>query len=130
MERLHLENGGSIGLAEVETESGIVTRLNILGDGPPTTVTLTDTEQEDLAYLVDMGVVRVRCAKCGCVQERACIRVEGERIVEVCGWAELEPKPICTACAEGAASTWKHPSEQEEEFEQSFAMAEEEAPSS
>lgn len=127
MERMHLKNGGSIGYTVIEDEDGPRTRLSVLAGDIPATVTLTSEEEEDLVYLIETGSVRLRCSKCSCVQERACVRVEGEQVVEVCGWAELEPVPICTACGEGAASTWKHPAEQEAEFEQNFAMTTDDA---
>lgn len=114
MERMHLKDGGSIGIATIDAEGGSVTRFNLVdASGNPATVKLTPEEEEDLVYLVETGSVRPRCRGCGCVQERACIRVEGEDVVETCGWAELEPKLLCTACIDGAKPGWKHPDEQE-----------------
>lgn len=123
MERMHLKDGNSIGLTTVDAEGETETRLNLLVTGSASaSVSLTPEEEEDLVYMIETGTVRVRCSKCGCVQERACVRVEGETVAEVCGWAELGPVPLCTACVDGASGSWKHPAEQEADFERSFAM--------
>lgn len=45
------------------------------------------------------------CRVCGCTDQRACVRMRGTDLPEVCGWAEPD---LCTACIEGA-SGWHHP---------------------
>lgn len=129
MERIHLKDGGSIGITTIDGDDGTQTRLNVIGATGPATVTLTPEEEEDLVHLIATGSKRPRCRECGCVQERACVRVDGDRIVETCGWAEGGPDPLCTACvpeagleriaagAEDVKGAWKHPAEQEAEFE-------------
>lgn len=110
MERMHLKDGGSIGITTIEAEGGTETRLNVIGtSGAPVTVSLTPTEEEDLVRLVKTGEVPQRCRECGCTTDNGCVRIVDGRLDEVCDWAESGPPDLCTACVPDAAPDWQHP---------------------